>query len=343
MKLREKKENSTKKSAVRYLLFGTAAMVVLLLGLTFLYNALISSFGSEILEEGRNYSRHFVLIADTSDSDFWEEAYAAMLEEGENYDAYVEMKAFDKTGSFTLSDLMEMSIASGADGILLEYEEEEGLDEKIEEASSSGIPVVTLVSDAPNSGRVSYAGVNPYIVAELYTGSLLGMIGEDHKPGDEIRVAVILTEQGTDTNQHQIFTQIHSRLSEKIGTSYRLSTESVNVTTEDIFSYEQALRRLFRSSHVPDYIVAMDSAATDTAYQIIIDYNAVDKTRLLGAYLSDTTSLGIQNHVIKASMLMDADELGRSGVTALGEYLSEGYTNSYYNIDAHLVTEEELP
>lgn len=53
------------------------------------------------------------------------------LETGEDYDK---------------ADYMDMSIAAQVDGIILEYNGEEGIQEKIDEAVEKGIPVVTIVS-----------------------------------------------------------------------------------------------------------------------------------------------------------------------------------------------------
>lgn len=62
----------------------------------------------------------------------------------------------DRETSYDKLDYMNMSIAAKADGIILQYNGEAGLEEAINTAVRNGIPVVTVMSDAVHSRRQSF-------------------------------------------------------------------------------------------------------------------------------------------------------------------------------------------
>lgn len=89
-------------------------------------------------------------------------AFRSIKREAAAENAYVELKGRSLTTGYSMVDFMNMSIASGVDGIWLEYTGEEGLQEKIDDAVMAGIPVITLLNDAPVTKRSSYVGINSY-------------------------------------------------------------------------------------------------------------------------------------------------------------------------------------
>ena len=136
--------------------------------LTFLthsyYNSVLDRIGADELENIRTYQHHFVVIVENSDLPFWQDVVQSMREEAERCDALLELWGENRSTAmeYTASDYMDMAIAAKVDGIILEYTGERSLDRKIEAAGAYGIPVVTVLKDAPSTSRVSFVGANSY-------------------------------------------------------------------------------------------------------------------------------------------------------------------------------------
>ena len=84
-------------------------------------------------------------------------------------DSLLELKGSSMSSlQYTKLDYMNVSIASRADGIILQYSGEDGLEDKIDEAVADGIPVVTLMNDAVHSKRQTFVGVSDYQLGSAY-------------------------------------------------------------------------------------------------------------------------------------------------------------------------------
>ena len=61
------------------------------------------------------------------------------------HNALVELMGKSLSSTIEIESLMDMAIASGVDGIILEYTGGHKIDERINEAGKAGIPVVTVL------------------------------------------------------------------------------------------------------------------------------------------------------------------------------------------------------
>lgn len=104
--------------------------------------------------------------------------YESALEAAQEHDAYVQFHARDMGDGYDEIDYMEISIAAGADGIILEFNGEESLKAEINKAVEAGIPVITIMSDAPDSSRQSFVGPNDYQVGQAYGKQIAGLLDE---------------------------------------------------------------------------------------------------------------------------------------------------------------------
>ena len=110
----------------------------------------------------RTFSRQYEMIADSRSNTFWQALYARAAEKAAEADAYVSLNQTGWNTAYDKLDYIDMFIASQVDGIILEYNGEEGLAEKIDEAVAQGIPVVTIINDPNRTQRQSFVGVNDY-------------------------------------------------------------------------------------------------------------------------------------------------------------------------------------
>lgn len=316
-------------------------MLVFTSGIIYLvYTDILKRAGIDQAENAISYDKHFVMIADTSDSDFWDDVYASMQEAGNEESIYVEFKSWSRENKYTMCDMVEMCIAGKVDGIIIQNNGEEGLSEILDEAVDSGIPVVTILNDAPKTKRISYIGINPYSVGQMYADKLIEMIPDS---SDSVTVDVFLDDNDIDRNQYQIFTQINTALVNNSKTSGRISVNAITITADELFESDEIIRNQFKyASKAPDYAICFSTAGTDAIYQAVIDYNLAGSTHIIGYYLSETSRQAIDAGNISMTMVINSEEMGRCCIEALDDYMDTGYTNSYYGIDLEFVTKGDL-
>lgn len=342
MKKKLKKERQNNRNSAPYILGIGLFVVVLLLSMSYIYyQSLIREATEALGEETITFDRHYVLICDTRDSDVWDDIYQDMQVFANEKKAYVELKTADESNQYTLADLMDICIAEKVDGIILQNRQEDRLENKIDEAVAAGIPVVTVMSDAPSTGRISFVGTSPYTVADLYAKEIIESVTEKYEKGSEILVDVILTEEEIDREQYQEFSEINTALTTEL-TDYKVKVVAVRTNAEEDFYYEESIRDLYRGSDIPNYVVSFNSIITDAVYQTVIDYNASNTTNILGSYLSPTTRAGMKNDVVIGTLMPDTKQISAYAIEALEEYISTGHTNAYYGINVSLLKKGEL-
>lgn len=343
MKKKEQKEQKKyNRDSAPYMLLIGLFVVVLLLAVSYIYYQRLIKEATEALgEEAVMFERHYVLICDAKDSDVWNEIYQEMQLVANEKNAYVELKTADESNQYTIADLMDISIAEKVDGIILQNHQINGLEDKINAASLAGIPVVTVLSDAPSTSRVCFVGTSPYTVADLYADEIKKSVTSKYKKGSKILVDVILTESETEGEQYQEFSEINTRLTNELP-DYNIKVVAVRTNADEDFSYAESIFDLYRGSDIPDYVVCFNSIITDAVYQTVIDYYASNVSNILGSYLSPATREGMKNDVIIGTLMPDARQIGLDTIEALEEYIATGHTNAYYGIDVSLLKKGDL-
>lgn len=169
---------------------GNTETALILLGifivgfLCFLQTISIKVYGKSGLEEAeetRTYDKQYEMIVGSGKNEFWQAVYESALEAAQEHDAYIQFHARDMGDGYDEIDYMEISIAAGADGIILEFNGEESLKAEINKAVEAGIPVITIMSDAPDSSRQSFVGPNDYQMGQAYGKQIAGLLDEKTK------------------------------------------------------------------------------------------------------------------------------------------------------------------
>lgn len=301
------------------------------------YRGLMGVAGQET-EEGRIYKYQYDMIVDSPESPFWQEVLKSARKTAAENDVLLEMKGTDRDTSYTKLDYMNMSIAAKADGIILQYSGETGLEEKINEAENAGIPVVTVMNDAVHSKRESFVGISDYQLGTVYGEKVAEYVDEDTD-----KILILMKRNIDDMNQSQLYTQISTAIKEK-----NPSKENINITVRNLlstgtFETEEAVTDIFQQKkNIPDILVCMDEETTECARQAVLDFNLAGKIRIIGYYTSDDILAAVEKGVISVTCDVDTGQLGKYSVEALSEYLKEGRTNSFYNVDLNFLDQESV-
>lgn len=309
--------------------------VLFIVLMTSYYGRIMKDAGVSADELSQVYRYHYEMIVDNRNITFWNAVYENAREEALAHGAVLEIRGMESAEDYTKADYMDMSIASQVDGIILEYNGEEGLQEKIDEAVNKGIPVVTIVNDAPKSLRQSFVGINDYQLGQAYGEQVAKLVDSDTR-----RVLVLLNRE-QELGQNQLYAQINSAV-ENAGGDYEIKIRSRNIMSQSQFDTEEEIRSIFQAQEgPPEILVCLDEVTTECAYQALIDYNMVGEVKIIGYYTSKTIMEAVSKGLIPVTISMDVEQIGSYSIEALTEFWEVGRTNSYYTVDLNVVTEED--
>ena len=243
------------------------------------YKSVWKKSGLEEAEESRVYESQYEMIVGSGKNEFWQAVYASAKKAAENHNAYLEFHASDMGTGYNEIDYMEISIAAGADGIILEFNGEEALKKEIDKAEAAGIPVITIMNDAPDSKRQSFVGVNDYQMGQAYGEQVAALLDEK----TETALILLDSEKG-DFEKSQIYSQISNVVMEQEN-GENVKIQAQNLMPENKFDIEEAIRTIFQSPEGPPQIlVCMDEVTTECAYQAMIDFNMVGEVKIIIAW-----------------------------------------------------------
>lgn len=319
-----------------WLVLFTALIALLFFSLmTSYYKNIMKQAGVSAEEMNQVYQYQYEMIVDSRNITFWQDVYKNAQEKALENGAVLELRGVETSEDYDKADYMDMSIAAQVDGIILEYNGEEGLQEKIDEAVGKGIPVVTIVNDAPKSLRQSFVGINDYQLGQAYGAEVANLVDEHTK-----RVLVLLNRE-QELGQNQLYAQIYSAVEEKAGADRKIKIQSQNVMSRSQFDTEEVIRGIFQSEEgPPEILVCLDEVTTECAYQAMIDYNMVGDVKIIGYYISKTIVDAVGKGLLPVTLSMDVEQIGTYSIEALTEYWEVGRSNSYYTVDLQVITRD---
>ncbi len=280
------------------------------------------------------YSRHYAMIADDSESSLWQSIYRSALEAANRQDACLELLGGWSGDSYTLTDYVNIAVASKVDGIIVKPDGTVRLRQAIDEAEQSGIPVITVLEDESDSRRTSFVGLNSYQTGITYGNQILNCIRDDTEK------VLVLLRRG-DTGKDLVFKQLKATVQEGLEPGEELSVESYTVTAGGSFDAEKAIRELFHDEDTrPDVLVCMNETDSKCAYYAMVDYNQVGSVQLIGYYQSDMMVSAVQKGIIPMVVTLDAQQVGECCIEALDEYYEMGHVSSYFSVDLNIITEQ---
>ena len=340
MDKKEKKGN--KKILIATVVLGTLLIFTVAFSIVFFFMRIKST--QSLLDTGdiKTYDNYYVMITDERDTDFWRSVYAGAQEEAEANNAYIELLGEDLDADLSKQDLLRIAISSDVDGIILDGDESDETVELIQKATDEGIPVVTISDDMTDSKRVSYIGVSSYNLGKEYGEQLADYVKENGI--SDCDVLVLMDESLNSNSQSIIFTAINEAI-EKRNLSDVISLNSQIVNSNKDYAAEEEIRDIFvgeDAKDIPDVIICLSETNTTCVYQTVVDYNKVGEVEIFGYYISPTIRSAIEKDIIKSSIVVDTNQMGKKSVEAVNEYKQSGYVSEIYIIDTQLATKETL-
>jgi len=314
---------------------AVVVMVLVTIASVFVYRALIHS--TVKLDVGGNqfYTYHIAMVTESQSDPFWKNVWLAASKEGAEMDAYVEWIGSTFTEQFPLAMQLEMAIDAKVDGILIQPDGSSEVKRLIATAIRKGIPVITVMSDAPDSGRQGFVGFNSYDIGQLYGQQVYVAMAQSP---DQCHAVVLFGGDLSENTQNIIYSSMVESLE---GTNVELDVLSID--NSNVFSAEEAIRELVVSSPsdgttAPDVLICLNATNTICAYQAVVDHNKVGEIQILGYYDSDEILTAVEKRIIQATVAVDANRVGAASVDALMEYLQFSRTSDFTQVDLSVVT-----
>ena len=305
-------------------IFVAIAVLIYMTGESY-YSGITKKAGLEKKEE-KVYQYQYDLIVDSPDSQFWQAVYASARKTAAQNDVLLEIMGPDRGTSYDKLDYMNMSIAAKADGIILQYNGESGLEKAIDTAVENGM------SDAVHSRRQSFVGVSDYQLGMAYGEFVSSYVDEDTE-----KILILQKRDIDDMNESQIYTQISNSVQKAAGNN-DIQIRGRNLLSTGTFETEEAVTDIFQQKrNIPDILVCMDEETTECARQAVLDFNLAGKVKIIGYYTSEDILAAVEKGVISVTCDVDTTQLGQYSVEALTNYIKDGRTNSYYNVDINFL------
>lgn len=335
----EKKEPKRYSKSNRVLLIGCICSVAFLLLVTIGSMAVFRESmvrRTKALQEGdyEAYDAYYVMIASDHTSAFWQSVYESAKEAGREHGVYVEMLGSNLSTGYQKEELLQIAISSKVDGIILEADESAAVTRLLEEAQKKEIPVVTVLGDNSQGLRRSFVGVSNYNLGREYGRQVLNI--EDKEIRD---VLVLMSLDSEDTSRNIVYAGIQETLAEAGSKGWEaIQVRAAAVENKGAFDTEESIRNIFIREGLPDVVICLDELSTSCVYQSVVDYNVVGQIDIIGYYDSETILKAIERNVVRATISIDTQEMGRSCVEALEECRSGGYVSEYFSVGTNLIT-----
>lgn len=317
------------------IVISIVAVVVTVINFTEVRNSIDMYCDSKTAERNDVYSHHYVILTDGNENELWKDIYNYANEYANVNDAYVEKAGDNLIEEYSKAELMDMAILADVDGIIVEGDDSGELSMLIDRARDNDIPVVTVMTDSPESMRNSYVGISGYDIGLEFGERVVDLADEG---GKEIHEIMILLSKG-ETSQNTMYLSLMERLSRDC--NFDVDVRIIDSTTS--FSADEAIRDvLINMNNVPDVMVCLSDGITKSAYQSLIEYNKVKGTYLLGVALSDEVFSAVRKGLVKCAISVDKKQMGINCVDALLEYENTGYVSEYIMVDTTLVNIENV-
>ncbi len=330
----------------RFMIVGTVIMLVAAVVTGIVFRVITRTMRSVEQEEAVSYDKHYAFVTDDTESDLWQEVFKAADEQAKEYNAYLEDLSVGLGRDYSSEELLRIAVNSKMDGIVYSGRASRKVSELIDRAVDEGIGVVVLQNDVETSKRQCYVGLNYYELGQMYALEIDKLI--DTSNMSDITIDVLVDGDMSEGASNLIVMAIEDHLRERVGEpeeGVEIALPEMIVTridAEDIFSAEESIRNIFlEKESLPDIMLCVNGVYTRCACQAVVDYNLVGQIQIIGYFANDTILDAVDKQVIFSTVSVDTDEMGRSGIQALHEYNSMGYTNSYLPVSIGIVDQEK--
>ncbi|HML37712.1 MAG TPA: substrate-binding domain-containing protein [Bacillota bacterium] len=272
---------------------------------------------------------HFAMICENMEDPFWLSVKKGVQKASEEFNAAVEFNWPGGTSDDEQSKCLDMAIVSNVDGIVTYVWNEEETGKLIDKSMNKAIPIVTIRSDAKNSRRAAFVGVNTYS-AGMEMGRML--IAATGGKGDAVAL-VSNKGPGDAIVQNLMISGITDALKNTPGIRF----ETMEYDYANFLSLEDTIQALLTNQPGLDAIITTSQKETTLVAQRLIDLNKIYYT-IIGYGGTPEILRYIDNGMIYGAVSADYEQMGYDAVKALVDMKEGGRTSAYFTVDIQSIT-----
>ncbi len=279
---------------------------------------------------------HFAVIGPSSYDPFWNDVKKGAFKAAREFNVAVEFNSPRFTNLDEELQYLNIAIASNVDGIATHVPDETMFTPVINNAIKGGIPVVTVESDANNSGRMAYIGNNNYEV-----GTVGGKMVAD-ATGGKAKVAIILNGYipgASDVSQNLRVTGFKDAVKCYNG---KVDVEEIRISGMGIFSAGEIANELITNNPKINVIFCTNPRDTLGVTQMVVDLNKVGQIKVVGFGSYPEILRYIEKNVIYGSVVSDPQDMGYKAIRALFELKTAKRTSAYVGTEVYAVTKDNV-
>lgn len=314
-----------------------AALPILIITLIIYYNinsALNSLDKSEgIVVPNADPQYHFAMICENMDDPFWLSVIKGVERACEEFNVAVEFNKPADSSADEQEKCLDMAIVSNVDGIVTYAWDEAATGGLINKGVDKGIPIVTLKTDAKNSRRAAFVGVNTYSAGTEMGRMLIAATGGHGNAA----ILVSNDETGGTVVQNLMI----SGITDELKNTPELKLKIVEYNYANFLSLEDTIKDLLINEPGLTAILCTNEKDTTLVAQRLIDLNKVFYT-IIG--YGDTPEIlrYIDSGVIYGTVSADHEQMGYDAIKALVDLKKSGRTSAYFTVDTHLITKTNV-
>lgn len=327
-----------KRWTYRILFILTTILVALFaVGISVSNSIIRTTEGLYLFESQQEAKIHLAVILDDSDSNFDQDFTDGLMAVAEENAIAVEIMPVDSVEyDVQVLKALDKAMFANVDGIALYAYDTLEIQEKINQVTESGIPVILMNEDVPSSDRISYVGLNRYHIGMEAGESFVDLLGEEGK------IAVI--DQRRKGHENETAEEILLLGMKEIFNEYpNLTLETVAYTEEGVLSAERVANGIFTTYPDITGILCMNGRNTLGIVQMLIDSNRVNDVVLIGSGNNQEIIEYIsRGNVIEATVVSDNHILGKKVAEGFLEYLGTGFVSNFINIDTMVINQKNV-
>jgi len=286
--------------------------------------------GEVYLAKSKPANYHFMVILPSMEDEFFQKMWEGIEQSAENLKVGVELQVPRSTMDLRggTAELLEIARLSQVDGVALYVTNEEDLKPLINRTVLSGIPVITLESDAPMSRRSSFVGSNSFQL-----GQEIGRLMQKAQP-EGVRAALLKSEYFSDRASQWTIIKYGILASLTSGTDDTISAE-LKSRVGVLNAEEKAKQILFL---YPEVNVIFCTSLVDTIVtaNVIAEFRKAGEVKVIGYGYDREVQRGLDSGYIFGTLVRDPGAIGASGMEALVGLKTNKYVPSFIYISSEI-------
>jgi len=276
---------------------------------------------------------HFAMICENMEDPFWLSVKKGVEKAAREFNVAVEFNWPNGVNADEEYKCLDMAIVSKVDGIVTYVWDETETGQLIDKAVGKEIPIVTISTDAKNSKRAAFVGVNTYSA-----GTEMGRMLEAATGGQGNAVILVSNEE---TGGAVVQNLMLSGITDALKTSPLLKLQTVEYNYSNFLSLEDTIQNVLMNQPGLDAIICTNEKDTTLVAQRLIDLNRVNYS-IIG--YGDTPEIlrYIDNGVVFGTVSANHEQMGYDAIKALVDLKKGGRTSAYFTVDTHLITKTNV-